>query len=172
MTHQGEISTYIAQGEQAIGDQPNMVIATILGSCVSVCLWDIRAGVGGMNHILVPDNCRSDFDRLNVEAGAMESLVNALLKAGATRGGLEAKVFGGAAVVAGLSNIGSRNAAFVMEYLNNENIEVVSQSVGGTQARKLRFWPATGRASQKFVSSEEPVLAAPKPKIDRDVELF
>lgn len=173
MTKQGDISTiYIAQGEQGISDQPNTVITTILGSCVSVCLWDSLRGVGGMNHILVPDNCRTDFDRLNVGAGAMEMLVNALLKSGAARGSLEAKVFGGAAVVAGLSNIGSRNAEFVMEYLQNEQIPVISQSVGGTQARKLRFWPATGRASQKFVTSEEPMAPAPTASAARDVELF
>lgn len=164
---------YIAQGEHAIGHRPEHLISTILGSCVAVCLWDSRSGLGGMNHILLPDGARSDIVTRSVGAGAMETLINDLLKAGARKADLEAKVFGGASVVAGLSDIGARNGAFALDYLATERIPVVSQSLGGTQARRIKFWPATGRVNQKLVTPTE----APPPKPVRapatnDLELF
>ncbi|MEM9708125.1 MAG: chemotaxis protein CheD [Pseudomonadota bacterium] len=162
-------STYIAQGEHAVGSEPDHVIATTLGSCVAVCLWDPDHKLGGMNHILLPDD--GDWSSLNNFGGtAMDQLVNALLKAGAMKSTLRAKVFGGAAMIAGLSDIGARNAKFVLEYLTSEKIPCDAQSTGGTAARQVRFWPHDGKARQRFVSSyDEPV--APKTKAN-DVELF
>ena len=166
-------SVYIAQGEHAIGNREEDVITTILGSCVAVCLRDRRRKLGGMNHILLPGSARSDIVTRSVGAGAMEALINALLKAGATKSEFEAKVFGGAAVVAGLSNIGERNSAFALDYLTTERIPIISQSLGGTQARRIRFWPATGRVSQKLVvSSEVQEAIAIRPAKTNDVELL
>ncbi|MEM6824385.1 MAG: chemotaxis protein CheD [Pseudomonadota bacterium] len=165
-------SIYIAQGEQAIGDREDHIISTILGSCVAVCLWDRVRKIGGMNHILLPDRAGSDILTLSVGAGAMEGLINALLKAGAMKSDFEAKVFGGAAVVAGLSDIGERNGEFVMGYLETERIPVISKSLGGTQARRLRFWPAAGRASQKLVVSSEAPPVETKAASANDLELF
>ncbi len=103
----------------------------------------------------------------------MEALINALFKAGAVKGDFEAKVFGGAAVVAGLSNIGERNSAFALDYLSTERIPVISQSLGGSQARRIRFWPATGRVSQKLVvSSEVQEMFPPRAAKTNDVELL
>ncbi len=155
---------YIAQGEQAVGDQPALVISTILGSCVSVCLWDPKCRIGGMNHILVPEGCSSNPCAQGFGATAMETLINALMKRGATRGALIAKVFGGASIVTGLSDVGKRNAAFVFDYLRLEDIPCHSSSVGGTRARQLRFWPESGRVRQRFVQEadvpdERPVVA-------------
>ncbi len=166
-------SVYIAQGEHAIGNSESDVISTILGSCVAVCLRDRKRGIGGMNHILLPESARSDIVTRSVGAGAMEALINALLKAGAVKSDFEAKVFGGAAVVAGLSNIGERNSAFALDYLSTERIPVISQSLGGTQARRIRFWPAAGRVSQKLVvpsEVQEPPLA--RAAKTNDVELL
>lgn len=168
-----ETKIYIAQGEQAVSGDPATVISTILGSCVSVCLWDSHAGVGGMNHILVPDGSMSDVSARGVGATAMETLINALMKREATRDHLVAKVFGGASVVAGLSDIGARNSVFVFDYLENERIPCLSRSVGGTQARQVRFWPASGRVQQRFVRATE----APKETVvvavkANDLELF
>ena len=163
---------YIAQGEQAIGDHPDHMISTILGSCVAVCLWDRVQNIGGMNHILLPDRAGTDMVTRSVGAGAMEALINALLKLGANRSDFDAKVFGGAAVVAGLSNIGERNGEFALDYLASERIPVVSQSIGGTQARRVRFWPGTGRASQKLVvNTEAPPVEVKAPETN-DLELF
>ena len=166
-------SAYIAQGEYAIGDKPEHLISAILGSCVAVCLYDRVQGIGGMNHILLPDSARSDMLTRSVGAGAMETLINALLKAGSVRQNLDAKVFGGASVVAGLSDIGQRNAAFALDYLATEGIPVISQSLGGAQARRIKFWPSSGRASQKLVMpSEAPAPVVVETAKANDLELF
>lgn len=150
-----QTSLYIAQGEFAIGDSPEHQISTILGSCVAVCLWDCRQRIGGMNHILLPDGGTSDMQIRSVGAGAMEDLINALFKSGARKASFQAKVFGGASVVAGLSDIGKRNVAFAKEFLATERIPVVSQNVGGTAARRLQFWPESGRARMKIAAEAE-----------------
>ena len=164
-------TTYIAQGEQAIGSKPDDVITTTLGSCVAVCLWDSNRLIGGMNHILLPDS--GDWSRLNNFGGsAMDRLVNALLKKGAERSSMRAKIFGGAAMIAGLSDIGARNAAFVRDYLSREEIPCDAESIGGTVARQVKYWPYEGRARQRFVSGfEEPVPSSQTSKAS-DVELF
>ena len=169
-----ENRVYIAQGEQAVSDEDGRVITTILGSCVCACLHDPELGLGGMNHILVPDGGPSDIAARGAGAMAMETLINAMMKRGARRDRLTAKVFGGAAVVAGLSDIGEMNAKFVFRFLGDEGIPVLSQSVGGTKARQVRFWPASGRAQQRFVQAapeaERITVAPPAPQ--NDVELF
>lgn len=164
-------STYIAQGEQAIGTAPEEIITTTLGSCVAVCLWDSKLCIGGMNHILLPDS--GDWSRLsNFGGSAMDRLVNALLKQGASRTNMRAKIFGGAAMIAGLSNIGERNAAFVRDYLGRENIPCDAESTGGTAARQVKYWPYDGRAQQRFVAGFEEPAAAPGANDVSDVELF
>ena len=157
---------YIAQGEQAIGDRQALVISTILGSCVAVCLWDAGRRLGGMNHILVPEGGTSDTRALGYGAKAMETLINGMMKMGANRGNLVAKVFGGASIVAGLSNIGDRNAAFVFDYLKVEGIACHSSSVGGVSARQIRFWPESGRVRQRDVKRTE----APLDQLDIPIE--
>lgn len=178
MTHPGnEAKTYIAQGEHAVGGAPGEIITTILGSCVAVCLWDPDRSVGGMNHILLPDgkaDGRTDGPGLDRFGGAaMEHLINDLVKLGAERGRLRAKVFGGAAMVSGLSDIGARNAAFAADYLKSEGIPCDGESTGGNSARQIRFWPHSGRAMQRFVASAPPPPPKPKPAPKaNDVELF
>jgi len=85
---------------------------------------------------------------------AMELLINELIKLGARRAHLKAKVFGGAQMVSGLSDIGAQNGAFTTSYLETERIPLVAQSLGGFQARNLRFWPATGRVQQKLTNAQ------------------
>ncbi|MDU8945140.1 chemotaxis protein CheD [Ovoidimarina sediminis] len=151
----GTTRVYIAQGEQAIGDRPDHVITTILGSCIAVCLWSPDQSLGGMNHILLPESPGRDIAARGAGACSMERLVNALMKCGADRGALRAKVFGGASIVAGLSDIGERNAKFVFEYLETEQIPCLAKSTGGQRARQIRFWPATGQVQQRFVRPDE-----------------
>ncbi len=155
---------YIAQGEHAVGTDPAHVISTILGSCVAVCLTDLRRGLGGMNHILLPEARGSDLSAQSIGASTMERLINALMKAGCRKADLTAKVFGGASVVAGLSDIGARNAEFVADYLEVEGIPCLASSLGGTMARRIQFRPATGQVRQRLISTvpvEQPVLRAP-----------
>lgn len=162
---------YISQGEEAVGSSEDMVISTVLGSCISICLWDPVRRVGGMNHLLLPDMRDNTSGANTVGAIAMERLVNRLVKMGAERSRLNAKLFGGSSMLSGLTDIGARNAAFGKAYLATENIPCVNESLGGSLARKLRFWPATGNAQQKFVE-DVPELGAPLVIQTNDVELF
>ena len=163
---------YIAQGEHAIASGPDAVISTLLGSCVAVCLWDPVAGTGGMNHFLLPDEGVSSPGMSGYGANAMELLINGLIRGTAQRARLRAKLFGGAVMISGLSNIGKKNAEFARAYLQRENIPCDSQSLGGTLARRVQFWPADGRVRIRFVSEGTIAAPPPKPVIHTDVELF
>lgn len=166
-------SQFIAQGEYAVGDRPETMITTILGSCVAVCLRDPIIRIGGMNHILLPEAAGGRLGAVSFGASDMERLMNALIKRGAQRQRLEAKVFGGAAVVAGLSDIGARNAAFVRSFLAAEGIITLSENLGGDRARQVRYWPESGRAQHRFVGLTE--VNEPRPALaakGNEVELF
>ena len=136
----------ILPGEYFVSDE-GIVIMTVLGSCIAACLWDRQAAVGGINHFMLPGDGASD-DGGRYGSCAMELLINALIKRGATRRTLEAKVFGGAALIAGNGalNVGQRNTSFVLDYLRTEEIPLVSQDVLGPYPRKVCFFPKTGRA--------------------------
>jgi chemotaxis protein CheD len=129
----------------------DMVLVTVLGSCVSACIRDVRNGVGGMNHFMLPEGGSLD-EVANASARygtyAMEVLINTILKQGGRRANLEAKVFGGGNVLEGLTvaNVGHRNAAFVREFLKIEGIPVKAQDLEDIYPRKVYFFPRTGRA--------------------------
>ena len=163
-------STYIAQGEQAIGSKSSEVISTVLGSCVSVCLWDPDARIGGMNHMLLPD---AATDTLNQSAGAvdMERLINAMVRIGANRSSLRAKVFGGASMLSGITDIGERNARFAIDYLEREGIVCDAISTGGDSARQVKYWPESGAAKQRMVRDAPVVQKRVEVEVN-DVELF
>lgn len=164
---------YIAQGEFAVGNRPETVVSTILGSCVAVCLWDPAARLGGMNHILLPGDADGRLGANNFGASDMERLLNALLKLGAVRERLRAKAFGGASIVAGLSDVGARNARFVRGFLQVEAIPCLAESLGGGRARQVRFWPHSGRVQHRFLNGIEVVPPAPVlTRRGNDVELF
>lgn len=163
----------ITQGEYAVCRGQDKVITTLLGSCVCACLWDSGAGIGGMNHILLPRRARA-IDRLSTGANEMEILINKLLVMGGQKAHLQAKVFGGAHLSDKLGNFGASNISFVMSFLKNEGIPVIASDTGGCQGRLIRFWPASGLAQVKRcidVNEDEFVdLKARKPKAG--VELF
>jgi chemotaxis protein CheD len=162
----------IIQGEQYVDNDPATVLTTLLGSCVAACLWDPKAGVGGMNHFLLPG------DRYGVHS--MELLVNGLLRKGAQRDRLQAKLFGGARMIKGLTDVGELNAAFAERFLRAENIAIVGGSLRGETGRRIQFWPASGRARQILMGNEvEAVFQAERraPALrpaaaSADVELF
>lgn len=163
---------HISQGEYAVGDPDHESISPILGSCVATCLYDPGARIGGMNHFLLPESTGISIQAASFGVNAMEILINALIKSGADRNRLKAKVFGGARMIAGLSDIGLKNAQFVTEFLRRENIDCVSQSLGGTQARRIEFWPADGRARQRLLGEAQVFETVAKPKPGNEVELF
>lgn len=165
--------TYIAQGEYAIAGSEVAVISTILGSCVATCLWDPVAKLGGMNHFLLPEGPPSRSDVSSFGANAMELLINGLIRHGAVRERLRAKVFGGAEMYKGLTNAGNQNGVFVLSYLERENIPCDGQSLGGGQARRVEFYPALGKARQKLVSDASQIVeTVPKPESANELELF
>jgi chemotaxis protein CheD len=163
----------ITQGEHAVSADPDTTIGTLLGSCVACCLWDPIAGVGGMNHILLATTSRNNANCDMAGVNAMELLINDMLKLGASRNRLMAKTFGGAQMINGLSDIGPANCAFATNFLEIENIQCVSSSLGGSAARQLVFTPATGAARVKTqrASIPEPVIQVAEVK-GNDLELF
>ena len=153
----------ITQGEHAVSGDPNVVVSTLLGSCVSCCLWDPIAELGGVNHMLVTQLSGTRAVTNDVGVNAMELLINEIMKSGGMRQRLKAKVFGGAQMIKGLSGIGADNAAFTLDFLLQENLECVSKSIGGRQARHLLFWPTTGAVRQKFVPLDQVGETVPSP---------
>lgn len=171
---------HVIQGESHVSADPSAMMTTILGSCVAACMFDQRAGVGGMNHFLLPGDDNGGDEDLRYGVHAMELLINGLLRLGARRDNLRAKLFGGARMVAGLSDIGAKNAAFANEFLAREGLQCVGGSLGGDHARRIQFWPTTGRARQIYASvaprqvfESELRGKATKPAADSgDLELF
>ncbi|MEP6873963.1 MAG: chemoreceptor glutamine deamidase CheD [Burkholderiales bacterium] len=137
----------------------DILIMTTLGSCIAACLWDREAKVGGMNHFMLPEG---DADSGRYGSFAMELLINEMMKQGATRSTMEAKVFGGGQVIEGMNtmNIGERNTAFVTNYLKTERIPIMSKDVLGPHPRKVCFLPATGKAMIKRLAVANPEALA------------
>jgi chemotaxis protein CheD len=137
----------------------DILIMTTLGSCIAACLWDRDAKVGGMNHFMLPEG---EADSGRYGSFAMELLINEMMKHGATRATMEAKVFGGGQVIEGMStmNIGERNTAFAIDYLKTERIPIMSKDVLGPHPRKVCFLPASGKAMVKRLAVANPELLA------------
>ncbi|MDX5366859.1 MAG: chemotaxis protein CheD [Alphaproteobacteria bacterium] len=150
----GDWYVQVTQGETYVTKSEDEVLTTVLGSCVSACIRDPLMRVGGMNHFLLPDADRSGRDSQRYGAHAMELLINKILKRGGLRQRLEAKIFGGANVISSGAEIGSRNAAFARQYLLDEGIRLVGGDVGGTQARRIQYWPVSGRVRQLAISTD------------------
>jgi chemotaxis protein CheD len=166
----------VIQGEWVVSHDADTVLTTILGSCVAACLRDPVAGIGGMNHFLLPDSRDSarvgDAERYGVHL--MELLLNGLLKDGARRDRLEAKLFGGCSFMTGRYAIGERNVEFAERFLKAEGIRTGSGSTGGNKGRRIEFWPVSGRARQIFLRHapvEEP-RRPKKPPHAGEIELF
>ena len=156
----------IVQGEHKVIAEPDVMITTLLGSCIAVCLQDRVARVGGMNHFLLAepsgDRPLSDADMQCYGIHAMELLINEMMVKGALRSRMTAQVYGGANVVSGLgAPIGSNNAAFAERFLQVEGIVVGHSDVGGRRARKVEFLPWEGKARCTYVQESVPV-APPK----------
>ncbi len=166
----------------------DIVISTVLGSCIAACIWDRNAKVGGMNHFMLPGEEAASSGGVTAASGrygvfAMEQLINELIKRGARKSSLEAKVFGGGAVLRQFStlNVGERNAAFVLEFLKTEGIRVVSQDLLDVHPRRVAYFPASGRALCKKLTSADTSLVTAEQQYNAkinttpvagDIELF
>lgn len=142
----------------------DMVLTTVLGSCVSACVRDSTAGIGGMNHFMLPEDgdptSRDAAAAMRYGVYAMEMLLNELFKAGARRERLEAKVFGGGAVLANMTmlNIGDRNADFVLRYLQTEQVRIAAQDLRGSLPRRINYFPVTGRVTMQKLRRQDDAL--------------
>ena len=170
---------HVVQGQLLDSDDRDVVQTTVQGSCIAACVRDPELGVGGMNHFLLPD---TDGDKSGDAARrygvyAMEVLLNDLLRRGARRERLEAKLFGGARLFDGFRDIGAQNARFARSFLEDEGVQVIGGSVGGEHARRVQYWPVTGRAQQRLVQDArrvrvEEAAAVVAPTDTGDLELF
>ncbi|WP_025039731.1 chemoreceptor glutamine deamidase CheD [Nitrosospira briensis] len=177
----------VLPGEYYATDQ-NMLLATVLGSCVTACIRDRQNGIGGMNHFMLPDGRIDENDPSSMSARygiyAMEILINHIIKIGARRANLEAKVFGGGNVMPGLieANVGERNAEFVLGFLETENIPIVARDLVDIYPRKVHYFPSTGKVLVKklrdlpdsaIIEREKNYsLRLPKASIGGVIELF
>ncbi len=161
----------IIQGEFKVSNDPSVVLTTLLGSCVAACIRDPHAGVGGMNHFLLPGaDVGPSKESESFGVHLMELLLNGLMRQGAQRDRLEAKLFGGARMMRGLSDIGAKNTTFAKKFLAYEGIKVVGGDTGGEQGRRIQFSPVSGRALQSYISK---VVDPPPPRPRAgDVDLF
>jgi chemotaxis protein CheD len=152
------VVTTIHQGDCLVGGEEDLTFSTILGSCVSACIRDVDANVGGMNHFLLAEPSGNARDRYGASARygafAMEQLINKVLTRGSGRkANLEIKVFGGGLINSALTDVGAKNIEFVHEFLENEGYKITGEDVGGSYARRVMFKPHSGRAFIKRLDS-------------------
>lgn len=160
-----------------------LMIVTLLGSCVAACIHDPARQIGGMNHFLLPQNRLNDgLAAARYGVHAMELLINGLLQLGARRESLEAKVFGGGNVARRMSNclVGQQNVDFVLAFLKRERIRVTAQDMGGDSPRRIHFFPRTGQVMVRTLAvAEVPEIEQVESALERkadsnkgEVELF
>lgn len=154
------VVTTVHQGDCLVSGEADLTFSTVLGSCVSACVRDVKARIGGMNHFLLAEQSGSARDRYGASARygayAMERLINTVLSRGSgNKNNLEIKVFGGGLINATLTDIGAKNIEFVREFLANEGYPLSGEDLGGTFARRVLFKPESGRAFVKRLPSQE-----------------
>ena len=154
------VVTTVHQGDCLVSAEADLTFSTVLGSCISACVRDVKAQVGGMNHFLLAEQSGSSRDRYGASARygafAMERLINTVLSRGTgSKANLEIKVFGGGLINAALVDIGAKNIEFVRQFLSDEGYSLAGEDLGGTFARRVLFKPKSGRAFVKRLASKE-----------------
>ena len=149
----------VLPGRHYVTDNREEMLVTVLGSCVAACIRDPAVGVGGMNHFMLPESANGAWgdDSASLRYGnfAMEKLINDILKRGGQRGRLEVKLFGGGRVLKSSISVGDRNAAFVESYLKAEDVPVAARDLLGDNARRVHYFPVTGKVFVKHLHSSE-----------------
>ncbi|MDR3449170.1 MAG: chemoreceptor glutamine deamidase CheD [Alphaproteobacteria bacterium] len=151
----------IFSGDWHVSAKGGEMLATILGSCVSACIRDPVAGVGGMNHFLLPGDDAGDArvsDSARYGVFAMESLINGILSAGGRKDRFEIKVFGGGNVINNSARIGSKNAQFIRDFLKREGYRLASEDLEGEHPRRLHYYPDTGRVMMRQLKRREDMI--------------
>jgi chemotaxis protein methyltransferase CheR len=146
-------------------------VRTLLGSCVSVCLHDPEAGVGGMNHFMLPEGPRQRIESAAYGVHAMELLINRIMALGGQRSRLRARVFGAANVLRnGLTRVADENARFALEFLTKEGIPVIEKRLGGDQPLRVTFFTDTGDAQIRAVGGEIARVARAEERHAREIQ--
>ena len=151
----------ILSGDWHVSTQENEMLTTVLGSCVSACIRDPVAGVGGMNHFLLPgdDGVEGQFSSsARYGVFAMESLINGLMKAGGRKDRFEIKVFGGGNVINYSARIGSKNAQFIRSFLRKEGFLIASEDLEGDLPRRLHYYADTGKVMLRHLRRKEDLV--------------
>ncbi|NOT11334.1 MAG: chemoreceptor glutamine deamidase CheD [Methylococcaceae bacterium] len=184
------VAAKILPGEYYV-TQENELITTVLGSCISACIRDKETGVGGMNHFMLPETNASRLKQ-GSEAivgnatrygnYAMEHLINSILSNGGKRKNLEVKVFGGGKIIPTLTDVGMKNIDFVLDYIDQEGLKLLSQDLGDIYPRKVIYFPSTGKVGMKKIQDLHNDTIAQREKqyfnslknapVEGDVELF
>lgn len=148
-----EVNHFLYPGMLVVPDGPSHVM-TILGSCISVCLWDSRLKIGGMNHYLLPFWNGEGLKTPKYGNVAVPSLIEKMLQLGSKKANIGAKVFGGANVIesGGVLNIGERNILFAESALEEARIPVLCKDVGGQVGRKVLFRTDSGEVFIKKIN--------------------
>ncbi|ADP71756.1 CheD [Rhodomicrobium vannielii ATCC 17100] len=183
----GTHAVRILPGETYIAGDKDESIVTVLGSCVSACIRDVTAGIGGMNHFMLPESETGQWGDMLSEANrygnfAMEELINKILKAGGHRSRLEVKLFGGANFFGGATLIGDKNASFARRYVKDEALHVAASDLGGVLGRWICYTPYTGKVARLFLRGTQKAQVAEEERrfgvtlegqhVGGDVQLF
>ena len=168
----------VLQGQARASANPAVELTTVLGSCVATCLYDPEARLGGMNHFLLSEPPQgAGIPAIDVHYGVylMEVLINAMIGQGGAKRRLRAHLYGGANMHAGMTRIGTANAEFARGFLLREGIALVREDLGGSNARRIDFRPASGQVRCRVVENTLAPVATPKPRAaatSGTVELF
>ena len=160
------------------------VLMTVLGSCVAACVRDPAAGIGGMNHFMLPDSDTGDWGGLCAANRygnfAMETVINEIMSRGGQRDRLEIKLFGGSNVLDSRSRIGARNVDFIRNYIAEEQLTLTAEDLGGSQGRRIHYFPDTGKVMRRMFKQDSTVERQElrhlrklrKQNVGGDIELF
>ena len=165
----------ISPGEYYITDQKE-VITTVLGSCISACIRDVRMNIGGMNHFMIPvkldhANAPKQLSDTRYGISAMEHLINDILKHGGSRNSLEIKLFGAANVLHGSGSVGMKNIKFIYDFIEEQGYRIASESLGGGYSRKINYCPITGKVMlKKLASTSLAVVNSQEHKLQKQIE--
>ncbi|MET0366232.1 MAG: chemotaxis protein CheD [Sphingobium sp.] len=166
----------VMQGMVETSADQEVVLTTVLGSCIAACLFDPIARVGGMNHFLLAEPSSSTINAdTHYGIYLMELLVNTMLKQGASKSRMKAHIYGGGNIHKNMQPIGQRNSELAERFLNTENIMITHRDTGGTNARRVDFLAASGKARCRHVDGSAAPAAKPTivpAKSVGDVEFF
>ncbi|WP_157139045.1 chemoreceptor glutamine deamidase CheD [Asticcacaulis biprosthecium] len=155
----GQHNVRVQPGEYFVTSDAGIMIITVLGSCVAACVRNPYTGFGGMNHFMLPQSEEGDWNGVSSHMRygnhAMENLINEVMKSGCRRSEMEIKLFGGANMYVGGSEIGAKNAQFVTGYLKAEGLRASASDLGGSHGRRIHYWPSTGKVKRLLLTGGE-----------------